>query len=997
MKGFEAVHGLGSATSSFLDGRSRLQSLVDYEGGRQTVFGIVAEPGMGKTTLLEGAVDRAKSEGYATHLLRLDGWTSEDAASRIVRVACEAVRSRSSGDVLVAIDDVPPADESVVRREARAINRMSGAGCIVLIGMVPEAEQLLESLGRYCRLTSSDLLCVDRASAYHRSGVSSVADLTGGIPALVSSLKPGSGDALIGADGIPTSYYDSLDELVRGSMRTTLMSEEIDVRLAMLLLGWGDFDDLSWILGPESLEIVEDLEGMAPLFGVVPGTRTFSCPGMSSPYALGVCSRQLQTLGGERPRVAALAADVLASRGDFSRAASVCSLTRDPESLVVVERWGTEMLDMGRADLVSCAIASDGTSAERTPQREMLESALSALRDKHPKIADEPDVIDFETSDREVANSVLLGMARKGMRGVRPRLKDEIVASSSLERLVLHLRAFDLMCDGMPDAAFRLLVAHAAQQDEHTLSSGLLALDYEAARLLLCEMPMREGESVSAAMEMVGSRESGGLRGLARTVCAMGAVVRGASSVSEIAEAERLTSAMEDSGDALLQSVALLIGAISDLESGYASRAHVWASIATSVAESLDYVYVEDVARILDCAARFELGDVIAREDLRVGYDSRENPDLARIATVLAQVMLDEEDGVTSLDARGANWDRVPRNSLWLLVVLTNGAGRLSGILESAMPMRWRRAVDHVKQSREDASLEMTDGEPDEQLALPKAEEQGLGPTVMVSLLGGFSVRVGGREMGEGRLDHRKAKSMFEYLLLCRRHTARRFQIVEQLWPGVDYSSGLGRVYQSTATIRAVISEMSDRKVDPFITSKAARSISVNSAVVRCDVDDFRGMAKAALASKDEELTVELARRIDELYAGDLHVPPTDSSGYITACRAELRRLHADSMVAGAEAAFRLGRNHAATRFAEVALMSDDLREDAIIELVRALRASGRAIEAERRYRAYSRRLVEKTDRPPSRMLRIAAGEDCGTEGTTGERRCEDTNIGITE
>ena len=313
------------------------------------------------------------------------------------------------------------------------------------------------------------------------------------------------------------------------------------------------------------------------------------------------------------------------------------------------------------------------------------------------------------------------------------------------------------------------------------------------------------------------------------------------------------------------------------------------------------------------------------------------------------------------------------------------------------MPMRWRRAVDHVKQSREDASLEMTDGEPDEQLALPKAEEQGLGPTVMVSLLGGFSVRVGGREMGEGRLDHRKAKSMFEYLLLCRRHTARRFQIVEQLWPGVDYSSGLGRVYQSTATIRAVISEMSDRKVDPFITSKAARSISVNSAVVRCDVDDFRGMAKAALASKDEELTVELARRIDELYAGDLHVPPTDSSGYITACRAELRRLHADSMVAGAEAAFRLGRNHAATRFAEVALMSDDLREDAIIVLVRALRASGRAIEAERRYRAYSRRLVEKTDRPPSRMLRIAAGEDCGTEGTTGERRCEDTNIGITE
>ena len=997
MKGFGAVHGVGSATSSFLDGRSRLQSLVDYEDGRQTVYAIVAEPGMGKTSILEGAIDRAKSEGYATHLLRFEGWSAEDAAARMVRTACEVVRLRSEGSVLVAIDDVPPADESIVRREARAINRMSGAGCVVLLGMVPESEQLLEPLVGCCRLTSADLLCVDRASAYHRSGVSSLADLTGGIPALVSSLKPGRGDALVGPDGIPTSYYDALEGLVKGSMRTTLMSEEINARLAMLLLAQGDFDDLSWILGPGSLELVEDLEGMAPLFGVVSGARTFSCPGMSSPYALAVCSRQLQALCGERPSVAALAADVLAARGDYARAASVCSLTRDPESLVVVERWGTEMLDVGRADLVSCALAPGAAGAGSSVQREMLASALSALRDKHPVIADAPDVIDFETSDREVANSVLLGMARKGMRGVRPRLTDEIVASTSLDRLVLHLRAFDLMCDGMPDAAFRLLVAHAAQQDERTLSSGLLALDYEAARLLLCEMPMHEGESISAAMEMVGSRESGGLRGLSRTVCAMGAVVRGASSVSELAEAERLTAAMEDSGDALLQSVALLIGAISDLGIGYASRAHVRASIAASVAESLDYVYVENVARILDCAARFELGDDIAREDLRVGYDSRENPDLARIAALLARIMLDEEEVETTSDIRGATWDRVPRNSLWLLVALTNGAGRLPGLLESVMPMRWRRAVDHVKKNREDVSLEMADDGPDEQLALPKVEDKGSAPTVMVSLLGGFSVRVGGQEMGEGRLDHRKAKSMFEYLLLCRRHTARRFQIVEQLWPGVDYSSGLGRVYQSTATIRAVISEVSDRKVDPFITSKAARSISVNSAVVHCDVDDFRSLATAALASKDEELTVELTRRIDELYAGDLHVPSTDSTGYITACRAELRRLHADSMVAGAEAAFRLGRNHAATRFAEMALMSDDLREDAIIVLVRALRASGRAIEAERRYRAYSRRLVEKTDRPPSRMLRIAAGEDFGTEGTTGERRWEDTNIGITE
>jgi len=76
-----------------------------------------------------------------------------------------------------------------------------------------------------------------------------------------------------------------------------------------------------------------------------------------------------------------------------------------------------------------------------------------------------------------------------------------------------------------------------------------------------------------------------------------------------------------------------------------------------------------------------------------------------------------------------------------------------------------------------------------------------------------------------------------------------------------------------------------------------------------------------------------------------------------------------------------------------VALASDGLREDAVIVLVRALRASGRAIEAERRYKAYARQLVEKTNRPPSRMLRMAAGEDCGSEGASGERRTEDADI----
>lgn len=995
MKNFEAHHKTEPGTLPYIDARNRLRALVDYEDGCQTIFALVAEPGMGRTSVIEGIIDHAKSEGYKTHLVSFEGWSPEDAAAKIVRLARDVVRDRASSNVIVAIDDVPPADETVVRREARAIKRMAASGCIVVLSMVPEAEQLLEPMDAYCRVATRDLLFVERADAGLRPAPFPVIELTHGIPALVSASRPGRGDSLVGSDGVPTSYYDALVRLTRRSLRPTLMSEEIDARLAMLLLGSGSFDDLVRVLGRGSLEIVEDLDGRAPLFGVSSSERSFSCAGMSSPYALAACNESLEIFCRERSQVAINVADVLASRGTFARAATVCGMAHDPKAFVVARRWGTEMLDAGRANLVSEALAFEGDNGDQpTAQRDILRSALSAVQDRRVILPVLSEDLGEDACDREPSNSLLMCMTRAALQGVRPTLTDKLLAATSLDDLGFHLKAFGLMCDGKADVAFRMLVTHAVPHEEQTLSSALLALDYEATRLLMCEVPALEGGSIAAATEMMNAREASGFRGLARSVHAMRLVMRGVPSKSDLVEVERLAVTMESSGEALLQVVALLVGAILDLRTGYATRAHVRASLAESVAGGLDYAYVRQVAHVIGCVVRFELGEPIFPEELDEIVDSRENLDLAAVVAILSYVMTGDAKDAMRFGVSTSDRSYVPRGALWLLVVLTNGIGKFSKLLEAALPVQWKRAVSVARGNMErEATLVPVDEGEGVKLATSEEKVQASGPSVMVSLLGGFSVCVSGQEMSEGRLDHRKAKSMLEFLLLCRRHSAQRFQIVEQLWPGTDYRAGLDRVYQATATVRTALSEMSSGKVDPFITSKAAKSMTVNSAVVRCDVDDFRKMARSVLANDDEECVVELASRADELYVGPLYIPPADSSGYVTACRAELCRLHADAMVAGAEAAYRLGRNHAATRFSEGALASDGLREDAIIVLVRALRASGRAIEAERRYKAYARQLVEKTDRPPSRMLRMAAGEDCGSEGTSEERRTEDADI----
>ena len=93
--------------------------------------------------------------------------------------------------------------------------------------------------------------------------------------------------------------------------------------------------------------------------------------------------------------------------------------------------------------------------------------------------------------------------------------------------------------------------------------------------------------------------------------------------------------------------------------------------------------------------------------------------------------------------------------------------------------------------------------------------------------------------------------------------------------------------------------------------------------------------------------------------------------------------LYADAMVSGADAALRLKRVRTAARLAANALSVDDMREDAVIALVSALRASGRNAEADRRYKRYARRLSLTMGRLPSwRLRQVMRGADALEEAS---------------
>ena len=358
-------------------------------------------------------------------------------------------------------------------------------------------------------------------------------------------------------------------------------------------------------------------------------------------------------------------------------------------------------------------------------------------------------------------------------------------------------------------------------------------------------------------------------------------------------------------------------------------------------AEALD----RDVRRSAVEVLVLELAEVAAvrlGESLGPAAEERSD-DLGSVCGLVRSVLLsgDGSDAAPSLP------EEIPWDAVWLIRVLGTGLGKFSVGLIEGMPTAWRRAASANGALRPHA-------------AAPKvpASQGGPGKTrkpVDLRLLGGFELRVRGVLVADWKLERRNAKAMLEYLVL-HGGSARRYQLVDQVWPDSDYTSGFNRAYQAASVLRKEIAEI-DPNLSLLMSSRTSGEVVIDTNIIGCDVDAFRSAAREAVDSRDDARKLEFARAAERLYAGDLYVPTLDATGFISSMRDSLRGLYADAMVEGSAAALRLGHERTATRLAENAVRANELREDANSTLVRALRACGRGMEADGRLRSFEARL----------------------------------------
>lgn len=934
------------------------------EEARPRMLALCSEPGMGRRDVISATLSRASDEG--ARVLRRDfrGVGPEATAAQLVRMARNV--SRMDNGVVVGLDELPAADEACVRREARALHRMWESGASIVFSLSPEARQLLEALPECVVVGAYDLLVRAIVAASRSDPLYEVRTLTRGIPSLVRGLR------VVDTSGatelvVPSSYYDALSRLVSLSLRVTLTEGDLRARLAMLLLGQGRVRDLEQVLGGADDELLASLRGDAPLFGVSERLDSFVCLRSDTTTLLTSCFPALSSSCALFPDVGLACAELLVKRDAYARAAIVIGMVPDQSALDLVIASGSGFIEAGEMALVSEAVEKRASLDDGRSQA--LARVVANLGNKTEPLllAQREAAFRVSIEDEEGRAIALFAAARQALRGgLTTCVSSKGMQDALGQRLLLHQEACGLMARGHLSAALDLLAARQCPKSQRGTSVALLSCDLAMTRLLLLDSSASTEEVLAQTRETFRASGLPGLEGYPDCLEVMASLL--SADDEGAAEADALAVRAERGGDTPVRVLALVAGCVFDVRRGAYSRAHVRAALAQVIARSAHLDYLGRVASLFGLVAPFSLGE---RDDSE-RIEEPKDDDLGVVCALVGEVITSRGDSALACDRIAPD---VPRDALWLLFVLTEGMGEFSELLREQIPPSWARTLLRARGARRGPSYAKAGSSPVLVPAHPAPGAEGRAAPLEIHLLGGFEMRVRGSQVPEWKLDRRNAKSMIAFLALQRGGTARRHRIVEQVWPESDYTSGFNKVYQATSTVRAAVSEL-DEDLDPFVMSRSSKSVTLNMSLVSCDVDEFRACAREASDGEGDARAVAMARRAEKLYEGDLYVPLMDATGALAAARRELRTLYIDAMVAGADAALRLGQKRTSVRLATDAILADDMREDALIVLVQALRASGRNAEADQHYRSYTHRLAQASSRPPSRMLRQAVGEE---------------------
>ena len=946
---------------------------------------LCAEPCMGKTMFLRELADYAQSHGWTVYEISLSSLSAKEATQILTKKSTSICNAKKSKVVkrLVLIDDFPPSDEYFVARQVKSIARLRMAGCLVAISLSPEARQLIDDVPSVYVLGKNELLTFMPGIDNSEQSILTNMRLTRGIPTLVYSLPVTFCEH--GDVDVPITYLTSLACVASYMLRSSLGIEELRLRLGMMLLGVGSFDDLSRICGQVDLEYLAKIEQDAPFFGVHVETRRFSCIHATRFDVLNFNKQELVALASKHEKLVLKAIALLIDREDFSKAAFVSSLVREEIIWENVLSHAAEFADAGYIELVDNALTathSDCTldNSSKKAAKRMVDALTNTKGPMNSKDAGKTleNLTSFNGFLKQTAYIMLLKLL---LQKPLPALKEDLELSPLEKKVALHKRAIDLAVQGNFKYALQLLLLEQQYEKASSITSSIQTVDVELLYALLGVYQKDFDARSSKALSFLQGGEASALKGSVGLLKCVRYLFEKSSSVGDLYDTEQLISQAELQGNRMIQVPALLIGALLSLRSRAYPKAQLQARRAVLLSREWDSLYVVQVGKIIEDIAGFFLGVKPTEKSL----EAITHPSLKATCRTIYKALFKSVNGHAPVWLDAVEYG-VPENAMWLVRALLSDESEFQQCLEREMPEEWlhylrsnegKRDVTKWRAFRQGAGDSRTENSVVKSSRVEK--KQNAHPGVYIALLGRFSVSVQGEEIAGRKIAYRSAKALLVYLALAHNHMSFRSQIAQQIWPEADQAHWQERLYQATRVIRKEVQEIK-KGCEPLEASRIERTLGFNPQQVTVDIDIFTRLAKSVASSNSDEDIVHLAKQAEELYQGDLYLPEDECFRFADPIRIALRDQYIDTMVTASAAALRITHYTLAVHFAELAYLVDDMREDTLMALIQALRKCGRAQDAQQYYDLYVQKYVTKRRKMPSKQLRMIAGAEKGKE-----------------
>ncbi|MHB1318970.1 MAG: AfsR/SARP family transcriptional regulator [Anaerolineae bacterium] len=234
-------------------------------------------------------------------------------------------------------------------------------------------------------------------------------------------------------------------------------------------------------------------------------------------------------------------------------------------------------------------------------------------------------------------------------------------------------------------------------------------------------------------------------------------------------------------------------------------------------------------------------------------------------------------------------------------------------------------------------------------------------------LFGGLEVTTAVGIVDEEGWRKRKARLLFLILLLKQRQDVPRDVLLERLWPDMDEEHAKRNFYVTWSTMKRALACGGPPSAAKLLV-QCTGGVCRITRHVRTDLDDFDealASLRAAAASDDADVVLSAARRLVEIYRGEL-LPGDVYEEWFTEVRERTKHDFCDAMMAAASIAEAHSEAEAALLFLRKASAADAWREDVYQAMMRCQMNSGQRSRAIETYLSCRSRLTEDLGIDPS-------------------------------